>query len=163
HGAHGYLIGQFLSPAANKREDIYGRDFRGRALFFVQLVRAIKERLGEDYPVICRMNGRDHARSEEHTSELQSRENLVCRLLLECSVAPLIHHPFPTRRSSDLARCARLPDRPVPFARSEQARGHLWSRFSRSSALLRPAGSSDQGTPWRRLPRHLPHEWQGSC
>src|SRR5690606_9370760 len=29
--------------------------------FFVQLVRAIKERLGEDYPVICRMNGRDHA------------------------------------------------------------------------------------------------------
>lgn len=60
HGAHGYLIGQFLSPAANKRQDIYGRDFRGRARFFVQLVRAIKDRLGEEYPVICRMNGRDH-------------------------------------------------------------------------------------------------------
>src|SRR5690606_1506820 len=41
-------------------------------------------------------------RSEEHTSELQSRENLVCRLLLE-SIVPLRHlHSFPTRRSSDL-------------------------------------------------------------
>src|SRR5690606_38700958 len=41
-------------------------------------------------------------RSEEHTSELQSRENLVCRLLLQAT----LHHPdlhsFPTRRSSDL-------------------------------------------------------------
>src|SRR5438093_465284 len=40
-------------------------------------------------------------RSEEHTSELQSLTNLVCRLLLEH--ADLLHlHPFPTRRSSDL-------------------------------------------------------------
>src|SRR5690606_20391059 len=41
-------------------------------------------------------------RSEEHTSELQSRENLVCRLLLEKSTSPRHLHSFPTRRSSDL-------------------------------------------------------------
>src|SRR5690606_10373090 len=41
-------------------------------------------------------------RSEEHTSELQSRENLVCRLLLECDVDHRDVHSFPTRRSSDL-------------------------------------------------------------
>src|SRR5690606_8655158 len=41
-------------------------------------------------------------RSEEHTSELQSRENLVCRLLLERSGHPPHLHSFPTRRSSDL-------------------------------------------------------------
>src|SRR5690606_16499897 len=53
-------------------------------------------------------------RSEEHTSELQSREKLVCRLLLEKKIQPVcVHcvtdygdnrslHSFPTRRSSDL-------------------------------------------------------------
>src|SRR5690606_28953758 len=42
-------------------------------------------------------------RSEEHTSELQSRENLVCRLLLESLARSLALHSFPTRRSSELS------------------------------------------------------------
>src|SRR5690554_2099471 len=50
-------------------------------------------------------------RSEEHTAELQSRPHLVCRLLLECDVAPLDPHSFPTRRSSDLVH---------PYAVTEQ-------------------------------------------
>src|SRR5438445_180803 len=41
-------------------------------------------------------------RSEEHTSELQSRQYLVCRLLLECYATHRRLHSFPTRRSSDL-------------------------------------------------------------
>src|SRR5690554_6099324 len=41
-------------------------------------------------------------RSEEHTSELQSRPHLVCRLLLEKRRDHLELHSFPTRRSSDL-------------------------------------------------------------
>src|SRR5690606_26579940 len=51
------------------------------------------------------LNGPDQAlavRSEEHTSELQSRENLVCRLLLESYVTTRDFPSFPTRRSSDL-------------------------------------------------------------
>src|SRR5262245_44526007 len=43
------------------------------------------------------------ARSEEHTSELQSLRHLVCRLLLESDAAHRCYHSFPTRRSSDLA------------------------------------------------------------
>jgi 2,4-dienoyl-CoA reductase-like NADH-dependent reductase (Old Yellow Enzyme family)/thioredoxin reductase len=67
HGAHGYLIGEFLSPDSNKREDEYGGSVRGRAYFCVRLIEAIKARLGKDYPVIVRMNGRDHV---EHGLEL---------------------------------------------------------------------------------------------
>src|SRR5690606_37449869 len=48
-----------------------------------------------------------HFRSEEHTSELQSRENLVCRLLLERPSDPRHLHSFPTRRSSDLGQAVR--------------------------------------------------------
>jgi 2,4-dienoyl-CoA reductase-like NADH-dependent reductase (Old Yellow Enzyme family) len=62
HGAHGYLIGEFLSPDSNRREDDYGGSVEGRAHFCVRLIRAIKERLGDDYPVIVRMNGRDHVK-----------------------------------------------------------------------------------------------------
>src|SRR5690606_27176329 len=58
-----------------------------------------------EYGTLCRikkMVGNSRFRSEEHTSELQSRENLVCRLLLETN-GDLGHlHSFPTRRSSDL-------------------------------------------------------------
>ncbi len=59
HGAHGYLIGQFLSPESNRRRDGYGGDTRRRARFFVELIEAIKLELGREYPLICRMNGRD--------------------------------------------------------------------------------------------------------
>jgi 2,4-dienoyl-CoA reductase-like NADH-dependent reductase (Old Yellow Enzyme family)/thioredoxin reductase len=60
HGAHGYLIGNFLSPEANRREDEYGGSTQGRARFCVELIEAVKARLGSVYPVIVRMNGRDH-------------------------------------------------------------------------------------------------------
>lgn len=60
HGAHGYLISQFLSPEANRREDEYGGDTRRRARFYIELVEAIKRELGQDFPVICRMNGSDY-------------------------------------------------------------------------------------------------------
>ena len=62
HGAHGYLIGEFLSPDANKREDAYGGSVQRRAYFCVRLIQAIKAKLGADYPVIVRMNGRDHVK-----------------------------------------------------------------------------------------------------
>jgi 2,4-dienoyl-CoA reductase-like NADH-dependent reductase (Old Yellow Enzyme family) len=68
HGAHGYLIGEFLSPDSNKRQEEYGGSVQGRAHFSVRLIRAIKARHGEDYPVIVRMNGRDHVR---HGLELE--------------------------------------------------------------------------------------------
>ncbi len=60
HGAHGYLISQFVSPLSNQRQDGYGGSVRGRSRFYVELIRAIKERLGASYPVICRINSSDH-------------------------------------------------------------------------------------------------------
>ena len=56
HGAHLYLISQFLSPLTNQRDDRYGGDARGRATFALEVVRAIREKLGKDYPVLFRIN-----------------------------------------------------------------------------------------------------------
>ncbi len=57
HGAHRYLVDQFLSSTWNLREDIYGGTLENRARFFVRIVEAIKEAVGHDYPVLCRMDG----------------------------------------------------------------------------------------------------------
>jgi 2,4-dienoyl-CoA reductase-like NADH-dependent reductase (Old Yellow Enzyme family)/thioredoxin reductase len=56
HGAHGYLLGSFLSPLANRRADSYGGAIQSRARFPIKVVKAIKHKLGMDYPVIFRMS-----------------------------------------------------------------------------------------------------------
>ena len=56
HGAHFYLISQFLSPLTNQREDSYGGDVQKRAAFAVDVVKAIRKKLGRDYPVLFRLN-----------------------------------------------------------------------------------------------------------
>ncbi|MDE1890019.1 MAG: NADH:flavin oxidoreductase, partial [Planctomycetota bacterium] len=59
HGGMGYLINQFLSSATNKRNDEYGGGIENRARFAREMVIAIKETVGKDYPVIFRMSGDD--------------------------------------------------------------------------------------------------------
>jgi len=55
HGAHGYLITQFMSPHTNKRTDEYGGDFEGRMKFPLKIVEGIRAALGPDFPIIFRM------------------------------------------------------------------------------------------------------------
>lgn len=59
HGAHGYLIAQFLSSFFNKRSDVYGEGIEGRARFLVEIIRKTRELVGGEYPVWSRMNGRE--------------------------------------------------------------------------------------------------------
>ncbi|MGL4257419.1 MAG: NAD(P)-binding protein [Microbacterium sp.] len=55
HMAHGYLLHQFLSPLYNARADAYGGDLEGRTRFPREVLRAVRERVGEDYPVGIRI------------------------------------------------------------------------------------------------------------
>jgi 2,4-dienoyl-CoA reductase-like NADH-dependent reductase (Old Yellow Enzyme family) len=56
HGAHLYLVSQFLSPLTNQREDRYGGDALGRATLALEIVRSIREKLGRGFPVLFRLN-----------------------------------------------------------------------------------------------------------
>ncbi len=60
HGAHGYLIAQFLSPLANSREDRYGGETANRARFAVEIVRRTRERLGAGFPISIRISGDEY-------------------------------------------------------------------------------------------------------
>ena len=57
HGAHAHEIAQFMSPHYNTRTDEYGGDYRGRARYSLEIVRAIKDLCGKDYPLIFRISG----------------------------------------------------------------------------------------------------------
>ena len=59
HAAHFYLLSSFLSPALNKRSDEYGGSTQGRVKIVTDIIKGIKECLGTEYPVICRINGRE--------------------------------------------------------------------------------------------------------
>ena len=57
HGGHAHEVAQFMSPYYNKRTDEYGGDWRGRVRFSVEIVRAIKEKCGEEFPLIFCISG----------------------------------------------------------------------------------------------------------
>lgn len=59
HGAHGYLLNQFLSPLTNRRNDRYGGSRENRISFLIQVVEAVRRAVGKNYPVFFRLGGDD--------------------------------------------------------------------------------------------------------
>jgi 2,4-dienoyl-CoA reductase (NADPH2) len=60
HGANGYLITQFLSSGINDRDDEYGGSLENRARFVREIVRAIRQEVGNDFHLQMKINGADH-------------------------------------------------------------------------------------------------------
>jgi 2,4-dienoyl-CoA reductase-like NADH-dependent reductase (Old Yellow Enzyme family) len=61
HGAHGYLLHQFLSPLSNRRDDEYGGNLQGRMRFPLEVFDAVRAALPPDFPVTMRVSGTDWA------------------------------------------------------------------------------------------------------
>ncbi len=60
HGAHGFLINQFLSPLTNRRTDEYGGSIENRCRFLLEVYRKVRESVGSDYPVFIKLNAADN-------------------------------------------------------------------------------------------------------
>lgn len=60
HGAHGYLINQFLSPATNKRSDEYGGNLYNRCRMAIETVKAVRDAVGEDFPISFRLTTKEY-------------------------------------------------------------------------------------------------------
>ena len=59
HAAHGFLLSQFLSPLFNRRTDGYGGDVLARARLIVEVIDAVRHRVGPDFPVGIKLNASD--------------------------------------------------------------------------------------------------------
>jgi 2,4-dienoyl-CoA reductase-like NADH-dependent reductase (Old Yellow Enzyme family) len=73
HGAHGYLVSQFLSPLSNIRKDKWGGSLENRARFVVETYREIRAQVGNEYPIGIKINSADFQRggfTEEESMEV---------------------------------------------------------------------------------------------
>lgn len=59
HGAHGYLVSQFLSPKHNQRSDEWGGNLENRMRFGIEVYRAIRAKVGASFPVSIKLNSSD--------------------------------------------------------------------------------------------------------
>ncbi len=63
HGAHGYLINQFLCPYTNRRTDRWGGTIENRMRFVGEIYRRCRQRVGEDYPILIKINSHDNMKN----------------------------------------------------------------------------------------------------
>ncbi|PKN51510.1 MAG: NADH:flavin oxidoreductase [Deltaproteobacteria bacterium HGW-Deltaproteobacteria-13] len=71
HGAHGYLLNQFLSPFSNKREDQYGGSDENRMRFILEIIAAVRKIVGRDFPVWIRVSADELVRGGYDLSFMQ--------------------------------------------------------------------------------------------
>ncbi len=69
HGAHGYLIAQFMSPFVNKRHDRFGGSFINRMRFVLEIMARIKFKCGDDFPVGVRYSGEEWVEGSRELAE----------------------------------------------------------------------------------------------
>lgn len=78
HGAHGYLVSQFLSPLTNQRDDAWGGDAERRMRFLLEIVRAMRAQVGPAFPIGVKLNSADFQRGgfteEESMAVVQQLE-----------------------------------------------------------------------------------------
>ena len=73
HGAHGYLVSQFLSPYANIRTDKWGGSLENRSRFVIEVYREIRKQVGNSFPIGIKLNSADFQKggfSEEESMEV---------------------------------------------------------------------------------------------
>lgn len=73
HGAHGYLVSQFLSPRHNQRDDQWGGSLENRMRFVLSVYNAIREQVGNDFPIGIKLNSADFMKggfSEEDSMQV---------------------------------------------------------------------------------------------
>lgn len=59
HAAHGFLLSQFLSPLFNQREDAYGGAIDNRKRLLIEVIRAVREAVGPEFPIAVKLNATD--------------------------------------------------------------------------------------------------------
>lgn len=83
HGAHGYLVHQFLAPQSNHRNDAYGGSFEGRVRYALEVAKAVRDGIGPDVALLFRMSVVDGSGSGAWTIDDSVR---LARLLAEAGV-----------------------------------------------------------------------------
>lgn len=77
HGAHGYLINEFLSPLTNKRKDEYGGSLENRSRFLKEVIKAVREVWPTEKPLIVRFSAEEYMEEGNHPEDLAEAINII--------------------------------------------------------------------------------------
>ncbi len=111
HGAHGYLLMQFLSAHCNQRTDQYGGDFRGRSRFMIECLREVRRQVGKDFPISIRISGEECIRNGYTIADMQT----IIPDLVNAG-ADIINVSFGTHGNPDVNIDTPNPSAPVEYA-----------------------------------------------
>jgi 2,4-dienoyl-CoA reductase-like NADH-dependent reductase (Old Yellow Enzyme family) len=142
HGAHGYLLHEFLSPLSNRREDEYGGSIENRMRFPLEVFDAVRAAFPKDRPVTMRVSGTDWAEGGWNIEQ-----TIAFAKALEARGCSAIHVS-----SGGLTPAQRIPVGPgyqVPLARAVKAATNLptvavglITEFDQAEAIV-AAGDAD--------------------
>jgi 2,4-dienoyl-CoA reductase-like NADH-dependent reductase (Old Yellow Enzyme family)/NADPH-dependent 2,4-dienoyl-CoA reductase/sulfur reductase-like enzyme len=82
HGAHGYLIAQFMSAYTNKRIDEFGGSFHNRMKFPVEIIRNVRRKVGAPFPLLFRISGEEKVPGGRTIDETRA----AARMLVEAGI-----------------------------------------------------------------------------
>lgn len=85
HGAHGYLISQFLSGFSNKRGDAYGGSLHNRCRFLMEIIEEVRGRVGPDFPLQLRLSAVEYTDGGLELAESQA----IARMAEACGIHSL--------------------------------------------------------------------------
>lgn len=112
HGAHGYLLAQFLSKGVNKRVDQYGGNITNRARIVCEIIEAIKKECGNDFPVTVRTSG-----DEGYYGGNDIEDAVAQAKLFELAGADAIHishgtaiHPYYTKTGFNIENARKVKE-----------------------------------------------------
>ncbi len=111
HGAHGYLLMQFLSAFSNQRTDEYGGDFRGRARFMLECLAAVRRQVGDDFPISIRISGEEGIQGGYTIDDMLT----IVPDLVQAG-ADLIHVSFGTHGNAKIYTDTPNPSAPIEYA-----------------------------------------------
>ncbi len=86
HGGHGYLLDAFLWEPTNQRDDEWGGDLQRRTRFPVEVVKAIRKEIGEDYPIIFRFSQHKQQDFVSRIAETPEELGVVLNALVDAGV-----------------------------------------------------------------------------
>ena len=102
HGAHGYLVSQFLSPRTNLRDDAWGGDPVRRRRFLLAIVEAVRAAVGPDFPIGVKLNSADFQRGG-----FTIEESMAVARALEAAGVDLLEISGGSYESPAMARTTR--------------------------------------------------------
>jgi 2,4-dienoyl-CoA reductase-like NADH-dependent reductase (Old Yellow Enzyme family)/thioredoxin reductase len=115
--SHGYLLHQFLSPHTNRRDDDYGGTFDNRLRFGREVVEAVRNAAGADFPIVVRMNATDYVEGgltiEDALAVAPTLESMGVSALsitsgTMCESVPFCLYPTGTPQANLLPMAARI-------------------------------------------------------